>query len=148
MVLSETASNDYVMDVDVSLPFTQVATDDLRVAVVLPEGATDIRVEDMGGGMQEEEERSRRFTFLDSWYGGGRPVVRLHKRNLAPQQRLRIQVGTRTNTNPRPICHLLPCQCCSSSVVHSQIENFPKRYAAFSFSRGISHERNNGQHCK
>ena len=38
MVLSETASNDYVMDVDVSLPFTQVATDDLRVAVVLPEG--------------------------------------------------------------------------------------------------------------
>lgn len=101
------------MDVDISLPFTQVAADSLRVAVVLPEGATDIRVDDMVGGTQEEEERSRRFTFLDSWYGGGRPVVRLRKHNLAPQQRLRVQVDKHQSTNPSPICAVLPPQLLS-----------------------------------
>ena len=83
---------------DLSLPFQQVVTDNARVAIVLPEGATNIRVKNMGGGMEEEEERSRRFTFLDSSYGGGRPVVRLRKRNVVPGRPLRVQVQRR----PRP----------------------------------------------
>lgn len=89
--LLQSSAEAFVLDVDVGLPFHQAATDDLHVAVVLPEGATHIRVSKQGG-MEEDANRSRRFTFLDSSFGGGRPVVRLRKRNLVPQQRLRVQV--------------------------------------------------------
>lgn len=89
--LLQSSAEAFVLDVDVGLPFHQAATDDLHVAVVLPEGATHIRVSKQGG-MEEDANRSRRFTFLDSSFGGGRPVVRLRKRNLVPQQRLRVQI--------------------------------------------------------
>lgn len=72
-------------------------TDDLTVKVVLPEGSTDLRVDHPLGDYHVEESTSRRFTYLDSSFGGGRPVLILHMKNVVDEHRQPVSVSYRVS---------------------------------------------------
>jgi oligosaccharyltransferase complex subunit alpha (ribophorin I) len=68
----------YRLTVPANVPFQDAVVDEYTVKVVLPEGATDIRVE---WPLQTvSESRSTRFTYLD--FVTGRPVLKLRARNV------------------------------------------------------------------
>lgn len=80
----------FKLDIEFPPSFDAAAVDFLRTKVVLPEGATNIHVQtpyDVGG-----PEFTRRFTFLDSWLGGGRPVITLEKRNLVAEHYQALEI--------------------------------------------------------
>lgn len=67
-------------------------TDDLTVKVVLPEGSTDVRVDHPFGDYGLEQSSSRRFTYLDSSFGGGRPVLILRMASVVDEHRQPVSV--------------------------------------------------------
>lgn len=64
-------------------PFSDVWVDDMEIKVVLPEGCTDIDVKVPHSGV--ERDSAVRFTYLDSEFNGGRPVVILRAQNLVEE---------------------------------------------------------------
>ena len=67
------------LKVDFFVPFEDVWVEDLEIKVVLPEGCSDVKVDlpypaDMAW--------TRRYTYLDSVFNGGRPVLTVRAKNL------------------------------------------------------------------
>lgn len=79
-------------------------TDDLTVKIVLPEGSTDVRVDHPLGDYHVEQSTSRRFTYLDSSFGGGRPVLVLHMKNVVDEHRQPVSVRAPLRSAPRVPC--------------------------------------------
>lgn len=67
-----------------------VWVEDMEVKVVLPEGSTDIKV-DVPYPMQQES--ATRFTYLDSEYNGGRPVIILRGKNFVEEHDKQIVIS-------------------------------------------------------
>src|SRR5688572_13362333 len=64
------------------VPFEDVWVEEMTLKFVLPEGATNVKVQAPYGA---EVSTTRRFTFLDAAFTGGRPVITLKKSNLVEE---------------------------------------------------------------
>jgi oligosaccharyltransferase complex subunit alpha (ribophorin I) len=82
-LLTVANGNRYSLTVPFSVPYSEVWVEELTVKVVLPEWATDLKVE-LPFEVDEEEQVSR-LTYLDTSLSGGRPVVVLKKRNVVAE---------------------------------------------------------------
>jgi oligosaccharyltransferase complex subunit alpha (ribophorin I) len=90
----------YRLDIELPPAFDAAVVDSLRTKIVLPEGARNVRVrapyDVVFAGQDASEDapvgRERRFTFLDSSFGGGRPVVTLEKANVVAEHYQAVQV--------------------------------------------------------
>jgi oligosaccharyltransferase complex subunit alpha (ribophorin I) len=72
----------YALKVDFSIPYDNVAVDDITVKVVLPETATVLAVDT--GSIPVRQSGTKRYTYLDS-SSSGRPVIILQASNLVKQ---------------------------------------------------------------
>jgi oligosaccharyltransferase complex subunit alpha (ribophorin I) len=72
----------YNLKFDFFTIFEDVWVEDMEIKVVLPEGATDIKVE---MPYPVEQSWTRRFTYLDSQFNGGRPVLTLKGKNIVEE---------------------------------------------------------------
>lgn len=86
-----TSLDKYVMDVDLVQGISDVPVDLLRVKVVLPEGATEIKVLP---AMDTPVNIVKTFTYIDTI---GRPTVLFEKRNLVDENFRRFQVHIAIN---------------------------------------------------
>jgi oligosaccharyltransferase complex subunit alpha (ribophorin I) len=86
--LSHKGSN-YQLNMKFGMPFSALWAEDLTVKVVLPEGARNISV---SVPFDVESSQTRRFTYLDTPFLGGRPVIVLHKQNVVSEHNLNFQV--------------------------------------------------------
>ena len=75
-------SDRHVLKFDFFTVFEGVWVDEMEIKVVLPEGCTDI---DVDVPYEVQEERTRRFTYLDSEMNGGRPVIILRAKNVVEE---------------------------------------------------------------
>eukprot|EP00753_Platysulcus_tardus_P022673 PLAT9879.1.p1 GENE.PLAT9879.1~~PLAT9879.1.p1 ORF type:complete len:448 (+),score=261.76 PLAT9879.1:15-1358(+) len=76
------SSGRYTLTVDFGLPVDGIVTDDLTVKVILPEGATDVKVDTPTSHVSVEH--GKRFTYLDTPMNG-RPVLTLKKSNVVAE---------------------------------------------------------------
>jgi len=68
------------LNVSFGIPFKEPVTDELITVIALPEGAHDVKV--ICPYDIELEEESKRFTYLDTMIGGGRPLITFRKKNV------------------------------------------------------------------
>lgn len=94
--LLSSTPREYSLKFDAYIPFDEVWVEDLTTKVVLPEGATNCRIVSTPSSVQATVEtdvsNSRRFTYLDSSIGGGKPVINIRQSNLVPQHHGMIEV--------------------------------------------------------
>lgn len=81
--------NSYSLKMDISTPIHEATVDDLTVKVILPEGATNIKIN--VPFKTEADSKTIRHTYLDSSMFG-RPVMVIHKKNLVPQHNIPFTV--------------------------------------------------------
>lgn len=72
----------YKLKFDFFTVFQNVWVDELEIKVILPEGAEDF---DVNVPYAVEQSSSRRYTFLDSHFNGGRPVLTFKAKNVVPE---------------------------------------------------------------
>ena len=70
--------------------FEDVWVEDMEIKVVLPEGATDIKVD---VPYPVEQSWTRRFTYLDSQFNGGRPVLTLKAKNIVEEHDKQVVIS-------------------------------------------------------
>merc|ERR1712176_1211062 len=70
----------HTLNVSFGIPFKEPVTDLLITRIALPEGAHDVKVICPYDIMMEAE--SKRFTYLDTMIGGGRPLITFSKTNV------------------------------------------------------------------
>ena len=75
----------YKVKFDLYPVFDDVWVGELTLKLALPEGASDIQVQIPEGAGEWEQSWSRRFTYLDSKFNGGRPVLILKGKNLVEE---------------------------------------------------------------
>ena len=80
----------YNLKFDFFTLFEDVWVEDMEIKVVLPEGATDIKVE---VPYPVEQSWTRRFTYLDSQFNGGRPVLTLRGKNIVEEMDKQVIVS-------------------------------------------------------
>lgn len=81
--------NSYSLKMAISTPIEEATVDDLTVKVILPEGATNIKLN--VPFKTESQSQTIRHTYLDSAMFG-RPVMVIHKKNLVPQHNIPFTV--------------------------------------------------------
>eukprot|EP00968_Pinguiococcus_pyrenoidosus_P012350 scaffold1085_cov252-Pinguiococcus_pyrenoidosus.AAC.3 len=82
------------------VPYEAVSCDHLEVKVVLPEGAYDIEVD---VPFDVRMTNDRRFTYVDSKFMGGRPVIIFEKDNVVKEHNVPFTVTYRV----RPMAMLI-----------------------------------------
>jgi oligosaccharyltransferase complex subunit alpha (ribophorin I) len=70
--------------------FEDVWVEDMEIKVVLPEGCTDIKVD---VPYEVEQSWTRRYTFLDTNFNGGRPVLTLRAKNVVEEHEKQVIVS-------------------------------------------------------
>merc|ERR1712176_1723029 len=70
----------HTLNVSFAIPFKEPVADLLITRIALPEGAHDVKVICPYDIMMEAE--SKRFTYLDTMIGGGRPLITFKKKNV------------------------------------------------------------------
>ena len=70
-------------------PFEDVFVDDMEIKVVLPEGSKDIIVD---VPYTVEQDRTTRYTYLDSKFNGGRPVITLKAKNIVEEHDKQVTI--------------------------------------------------------
>ena len=83
-------SGRHSLKVDFFPPFEDVWVEDMEIKVVLPEGCTDIKVD---VPYDVETKWTRRFTYLDSTFNGGRPVLSIRAKNLVEEHDKKIIIS-------------------------------------------------------
>jgi len=68
------------LNISFGIPFKEPVTDELITRVALPEGAHDVKV--VCPYDIDIEPESKRFTYLDTVIGGGRPLITFRKKNV------------------------------------------------------------------
>jgi len=76
----DAVSRVHTLNVSFGIPFKEPVTDLLITRIALPEGAHDVEVHSPYD--IEVEAESKRFTYLDTVIGGGRPLITFRKRNV------------------------------------------------------------------
>jgi len=80
----------HTLNVSFAIPFKEPVTDLLITRIALPEGAHDVKVICPYDIMMEAE--SKRFTYLDTMIGGGRPLITFSKTNVINLHNLHFQI--------------------------------------------------------
>merc|ERR1712154_375743 len=80
MISIDKTSRVHTLNVSFGIPFKEPVTDSLVTRIALPEGAHDVKVICPYDIMMEPE--SKRFTYLDTIIGGGRPLITFRKTNV------------------------------------------------------------------
>ena len=80
----------YNLKVDFFTGFDDVWVEDMELKVVLPEGCEDITVD---APYVVEQSRTKRYTYLDSEFNGGRPVLVLRGKNLVPEHDKQVRIS-------------------------------------------------------
>ena len=70
-------------------PFEDIFVDEMEIKVVLPEGSTDIIV---NVPYTVEQDRTTRYTYLDSNFNGGRPVINLKAKNIVEEHDKQVTI--------------------------------------------------------
>eukprot|EP00981_Chlorochromonas_danica_P014412 scaffold7957_cov129-Ochromonas_danica.AAC.1 len=91
LALFQTEDGRYKLKVDFYTPFRDVWVEDLELKVILPEGCDDIQVH-QPSSVTVQESRTVRYTFLDSKWNGGRPVIILKARNLVQEHDQKVEI--------------------------------------------------------
>jgi oligosaccharyltransferase complex subunit alpha (ribophorin I) len=86
----DSATGKYRLQTAFYVPFEDVWVGDMTVKVILPEGVKNVEVS--LPFEVEEQSMSRRFTYLDTEWMGGRTVVVLKKHNLVPEHRVPLTI--------------------------------------------------------
>lgn len=79
----------YKLEFDFFTIFRDVWVEDLEIKVILPEGCENINV---NVPYSVKQEWSKRYTYLDYEFNGGRPVVTLHAKNIVKQHDKKVTV--------------------------------------------------------
>jgi oligosaccharyltransferase complex subunit alpha (ribophorin I) len=82
MLFADPATGKHSLQFDFFTIFDDVWVEDMEIKVVLPEGCSDIKV---NVPYAVEQSRTTRFTYLDSKFNGGRPVVIIKAKNIVPE---------------------------------------------------------------
>jgi len=90
----------YSLEMNFGVPYEAVSCDHLEVKVVLPEGAYDIEVD---VPFDVRMTNDRRFTYVDSKFMGGRPVIIFEKDNVVKEHNVPFTVTYRV----RPMAMLI-----------------------------------------
>ena len=90
MLFIDSNSGRHSLKVDFFPPFEDVWVEDMEIKVVLPEGCTDIKVD---VPYDVETKWTRRFTYLDSTFNGGRPVLSIRAKNLVEEHDKKIIIS-------------------------------------------------------
>merc|ERR1712154_462156 len=80
LISIDRVSRVHTLNVSFCIPFKEPVTDLLITRIALPEGAHDVKVICPYDIMMEPE--SKRFTYLDTMIGGGRPLITFSKTNV------------------------------------------------------------------
>ena len=80
LISIDRTSRVHTLNVSFGIPFKEPVTDLLITRIALPEGAHDVKVICPYDIMMEAE--SKRFTYLDTMIGGGRPLITFSKTNV------------------------------------------------------------------
>jgi oligosaccharyltransferase complex subunit alpha (ribophorin I) len=86
----DSTTGKYTLQTAFYVPFEDVWVGDMTVKVILPEGVKNVEVS--LPFEVEEQSMSRRFTYLDTEWMGGRTVVVLKKHNLVPEHRVPLTI--------------------------------------------------------
>lgn len=84
----------YNLKFDFFTIFEDVWVEDMEIKVVLPEGCTDIKIE---VPYEVEQSWTRRYTFLDTNFNGGRPVLTLRAKNIVEEHEKQVIVSYNFN---------------------------------------------------
>ncbi len=85
----------YKLKFDFYTIFENVWVEDMEVKFILPEGCTDIKVDVPYPSTRED---TIRYTYLDSEYNGGRPVISIKAKNLVEEHNEQIVISYLFNT--------------------------------------------------
>mmetsp|Transcript_9360 Transcript_9360/g.27477 ORF Transcript_9360/g.27477 Transcript_9360/m.27477 type:complete len:472 (-) Transcript_9360:357-1772(-) len=80
----------YLLDMSFGVPYESISSDAIEVKVILPEGAYDVEVD---VPFDVEMESDRRFTYLDTRFMGGRPVMIMKKKNVVKDHNVPFTVS-------------------------------------------------------
>jgi oligosaccharyltransferase complex subunit alpha (ribophorin I) len=88
----------HTLNVSFGIPFKEPVTNSLIVRVALPEGAHDIQIHspydiDIESDGNSVETEHKRFTYLDSRFGGGRPLIVFTKKNVVSLHSRNFQIS-------------------------------------------------------
>ena len=84
----------YNLKFDFFTIFEDVWVNEMEIKVVLPEGCTDIKV---NVPYETSQAWTRRYTFLDTNFNGGRPVLTLKSKNIVEEHEKQIIISYKFN---------------------------------------------------